>query len=114
MRARDRGSATIWVLVTGIVFVIIATAVVLVGSATTARHRARSAADLAAIGAALRAFEGEAVACARAGELSARNGARLVACRVDGLDVIVTVEVVPAGLGGIGTARVSARAGPVE
>ena len=47
MRAQDRGSATVWVLVTGLVFVIVAGAVALVGSATAARHRARSAADLA-------------------------------------------------------------------
>jgi secretion/DNA translocation related TadE-like protein len=93
--------------------VLVAITVVLVGSATVARQRARSAADLAALGAALRAWDGEEAACAWAAELSARNGARLVDCHLDGLDAIVTVEVVPAGLPGGGRAHASARAGPV-
>jgi secretion/DNA translocation related TadE-like protein len=113
-RRRDDGSATVWVLVTGLVFVLVAVAVALVGSATVARHRARSAADLAALGAALRAWDGEEPACAWAAELSARNGARLIACRLEGLDAVVTVEVVPAGVPGLGAAVASARAGPVE
>jgi secretion/DNA translocation related TadE-like protein len=69
---------------------------------------------MAAFGAALRAWDGEPAACARAAELSARNGARLVACHLEGLDAVVTVEVDPAGLAGVGTARESARAGPDE
>ena len=110
---RDGGSATIWVLAVGLVFVLVAVAVALVGSATVARHRARSAADLAALGAALRAWDGESQACAWAAELSARNGGRLVECRLDGLDAFVTVEVALAGVPGAGRARASARAGPV-
>jgi secretion/DNA translocation related TadE-like protein len=101
------------VLVTGLVFVLVASAVAFVGSATLARHRARAAADLAAFGAALRAWDGELAACARADELSGRNAARLVACRLEGLDAVVTVEV-DSGLPGVGSARASARAGPVE
>jgi secretion/DNA translocation related TadE-like protein len=112
-RRADDGSATVWVLVTGLVFVLVAAAVALVGSATVARHRARSAADLTALGAALRAWDGEVEACAWAAELSARNGARLVECHLDGFDAVVTVEVAPAGVPGIGAARASARAGPV-
>jgi len=111
---RERGSATVWVLSTGLVFVVVAIAIAAVVAATVARHRAQSAADLAALGAALRAWESPAAACDRAAELAARNGATLVACRVDGLDAIVTVEVVPSGLAGLGVARASARAGPVE
>ena len=113
MRRRDDGSATIWVLASGLVLVLVAIAIALIGSATVARHRARSAADLAALGAALRVWDGEEEACAWAAELSARNGARLVACHLDGLDAIVTVEVVPTLMPGVGRARASARARPV-
>jgi secretion/DNA translocation related TadE-like protein len=109
----DEGSATVWVVLAGLVLVIIGTAFALVGAATVARHRAQAAADLAALGAALLAWDGEATVCARAAELSAANGARLVACRLDGLDVIVTVEVAPEVLAGVGAAQASARAGPV-
>jgi secretion/DNA translocation related TadE-like protein len=108
--ANDAGSVTVWVLGVGMVLTLVAIAFVLVGSATVARHRARNAADLAALAAAALVLEGEQAACDRAEELSRRNGARLRACRLDGLDVIVTVEVSAAGIG-IGVA--SARAGPV-
>ncbi|HEY7222311.1 MAG TPA: Rv3654c family TadE-like protein [Micromonosporaceae bacterium] len=110
----DAGSATVWVLLTGLVFVLVAVAITAVGQAIQARQRAQVAADLAALGAALRAWDGEPAACARADELSELNGAHLVGCRLDGLDVIVTVEVLGPGLAGLGTARASARAGPVE
>jgi len=110
----DAGSATVWVLATGLVVVLAAAALAAVGSATVARHRAQAAADLTALAAAQRAVEGETAACTRAAEVSALNGARLVACRLDGLDMIVTVDVVPAGGAAWGAARASARAGPVE
>ena len=112
--ARDEGSATVWVLVTGLIFVMVATALGAMGAATVARQRAQAAADLAALGAALRVWDGERAACDRAAQLSALNGAQLVACGLDGLDVIVTVTVVPSGAPGLGSARASARAGPVE
>src|SRR5206468_1321308 len=44
-------------------------------------------------------------ACARAGDIVAANGARLLDCRVDGLDLVVSA--------GVGPARAAARAGPV-
>jgi secretion/DNA translocation related TadE-like protein len=93
--------------------VVVAVTLALVAAATVARHRAQAAADLAALAAALRAWDGETAACARAAEMTARNGARLVACGLDGFDAVVTVEV-PAGVSRWGLARASARAGPVE
>ena len=111
----DRGGATVLVLAIGLVTVLIAIASAAVGAAIVARHRAQSAADLAALAGALDALDDVEVACARAGEIAARNGGHLIACHVDGLDVVVTVEVRPAGLAAMaGTARASARAGPVE
>ena len=90
-----------------------AMALALIASATVARHRAHAAADLAALAAALAALDGPIDACARAAEVSASNGASLLACHLDGFDAIVTVEVAAGGTGW-GAARASARAGPVE
>lgn len=111
----DHGSATVWVLAAGLVVLLVATTLAGVGAATVARHRAQAAADLAALAAALRAFEGESVACSRASDMTGRNGARLVACRLEGFDAIVTVAAGwgPGG-GGWGEAQASARAGPVD
>lgn len=110
----EGGSATVWVLATGLVFVLVAATLSLAGAAIVARHRAQAAADLAALGAALLAWDGAVAACARASDLSARNGASLVACRLDGLDVVVTVQVATVGGARWGPAQASARAGPVE
>ena len=110
----DRGSASVWVLAVGLVVIVVAQAFAMIGSATVAQHRAQTAADLAALAAAMTVLDGEAAACARAAEVSTRNGASLVACHLDGFDVIVTVEVAAAGLPLAGAARRSARAGPVE
>ncbi len=112
---RDRGGATIWVLTVGLVSLSLALASAAVGAAIVARHRAQSAADLAALGGAVVAIQGTGPACGRAASLVAANGGRLVSCRLDGLDVIVTAEVTPAGVAAFaGAARASARAGPVS
>jgi secretion/DNA translocation related TadE-like protein len=103
---RDRGSASLWLLGVGLAVVLVAVAAAMIASAVVARHRAQAAADLGALAGAARVADGEATACDRAAELVRANGAHLVGCRVDGLDVVVTVEV--------GRARASARAGPVR
>ena len=113
-RARDGGSAVVWVLGIGMVFVLIAVVMATAGAAAVARHRAQAAADLAALAGALRASEGAPTACQRAADVSAQNGARLIECRLDGLDVVVAVEVAPALLSGVGAARGAARAGPIR
>ena len=110
----DQGSATVWILAIGLALASAAVAIAMAGAGTLARHRAQAAADLAALAGALRTFEGEQAACQRAAEISARNGARLVSCHLDGLDVVVAVEVAPVRLAGIGVAGAAARAGPVE
>lgn len=83
------------------------------GSAVVARHRAQAAADLAALAAADRLPSGAAAACVQASEIARRMAADVVTCAIDGLDVLLTVEV-PVALGGwgIATARAAARAGP--
>jgi secretion/DNA translocation related TadE-like protein len=113
--AATRGSATI-VMMTGIGVVAMATALALaMGLATQTRHRAGAAADAAALAAASSAIDGPLVACARALELAARNGALLVGCLVvDGIaDVTVAVEP-PRLLAAFGPTTARARAGPAS
>ena len=89
---------------------VLALAGVGLGGAVVARHRTQSAADLAALSAALRLPAGAAAACREAGAVAAAMKATLHACRVERLDVTVTVSTG----GGIGRrAQASARAGPV-
>jgi secretion/DNA translocation related TadE-like protein len=88
-------------------------AAMVVGSAVIARHRAQSAADLAALAAAGRLAEGQSAACGWAVSVADQMNARVTACAVEALDVTVTVDVDAAlGRWGLGTARAAARAGP--
>ncbi|MGZ6779547.1 MAG: Rv3654c family TadE-like protein [Mycobacterium sp.] len=77
-----------------------------IGSAVIARHRAQAAADLSALAAAASVPEGAALACNRASVIAEAMSAGVVECRVDDLDVVVTVR--------SGPARAAARAGPVD
>jgi secretion/DNA translocation related TadE-like protein len=112
---KERGSATVWVLALAGVLAVVGAAAVLVAAAVTARHRAGSAADLAALAAAGRAVIGDPDACAVAAQVARGNGARLATCTVgQGAVVAVTVSV-PVRLGPLGRydATGRARAGPV-
>ncbi|ADG99039.1 conserved hypothetical protein [Segniliparus rotundus DSM 44985] len=82
-------------------------------AAVSARHRAQSEADLAALAGAYRALDGEEAACAAARALAAQSSGRLASCRLADLDVLVVVEVDVAAAGfSFGPARAGARAGP--
>jgi secretion/DNA translocation related TadE-like protein len=110
---RDRGSATL--LAVAMVALILAACggAVVIGTAVIARHRAQSAADLAALAAAGRLTAGQETACGWAASLADSMHASVVGCGVEDLDVIVTVDVsVSLSRWGIGTARAAARAGP--
>ena len=86
-----------------------------VGSAVVARHRAQSAADLAALAGAVAMPAGVQAGCTRAAQVVRRLAAGRADCRVDGLDVVVTVEAAPLfGGWSLGSARATARAGPVD
>lgn len=81
------------------------------GAAVVARHRAQAAADLAALAAAARLAAGPATACGQAKAVAAGMRVHTTGCTVDDLDVVVTTEVrLP--VGGWGSARAAARAGP--
>ncbi|MEH1098189.1 Rv3654c family TadE-like protein [Micromonospora sp. CPCC 205561] len=114
-QAGERGGATVCVLAVGLAFVVAGIFGAAVGAAGTARQQARVAADLGALAGAGQALLGEPLACRRAAEIANANGGRLLACRLDGLDVLVTAEVIVEPLPGLTrAARAGARAGPVR
>lgn len=83
------------------------------GSAVLARHRAQAGADLAALAAAERVGSGHDAACAWAQSVAARMHGAVTECAVDGLDVVVRVNVAASlGRWGLGRATAAARAGP--
>ena len=82
-----------------------------IGSALVARHRAQSAADLAALAAAQRVPAGPAAACREARALAAAARATVRTCDVEQLDVTLTVSVAVGGWAGA-HAIAGARAGP--
>jgi secretion/DNA translocation related TadE-like protein len=113
--ASDRGSASLWVLGIGLAVLAFAGMVAAAGSVLVARHRAQAAADLGALAGAVRAGEGADAACTRARRVVEANGARLVECRVEVLDVVIGTAADPAGVARvIGTVRAWARAGPAR
>jgi secretion/DNA translocation related TadE-like protein len=114
-RPGERGSATVWMVMACGVLALVGAAAVLGGAAVVARHRATTAADLAALAGAVRAVEG-ADACGAAERLASANAAQLVTCSATP-GAVVDVEVsVPVRLGPLGvfSATARARAGPVE
>jgi secretion/DNA translocation related TadE-like protein len=85
----------------------------LLASTVLASHRARSAADLAALAAAGLLIRGEPalVACESAVLVAAANHGRVQRCIVSGQEVRLTV-IVAAGVEGLGVAAARSRAGP--
>jgi secretion/DNA translocation related TadE-like protein len=111
--ADDRGVATVWAATAVAVLISVLAAMLDLAGAVAARHRAEAAADLAALAAAGRAVHGGDSACARAAEVAARGGGRVVLCRLRGWEALVEVEVgVRLSLLGTTTVRGRARAGP--
>ncbi|MFE6049504.1 Rv3654c family TadE-like protein [Kitasatospora sp. NPDC056446] len=118
-RGADTGSATVWLLALAMLGTAVFAATIAVGSVVAARHRAESAADLAALAAADRLLLDPDGGCARAVGIAAAQGAGLVSCVVDGsadaVEVVAEVEVgrLPLRIP-VGPARARARAGPVR
>lgn len=112
-RPADQGSATLWA-VGGIAVLFLAAAMVLaVGAVVQTRHRATSAADLAALAAAVGVADGDTGACARAAWVTDRMRVRLTDCRVVGWNAQVEVSAaLPAALGGFGQVTAHSMAGP--
>lgn len=111
----DRGSGTLWVASMVVILSVASVTVVLLGVAQTARHRANSAADLAALAAAQVLMDETGTPCEVASGNATANGARLTSCAVDGEIVTVSVGVdVRLGRFGLGAATATARAGPAD
>lgn len=100
----------------GVVLVLVVAGLHL-GAAAVAAHRARAAADLAALAGASALQDGRGGACARAAAVVSSNGATLTACDVgsgDTVTVSVTREVAIRWPGVPDHAKAAARAGPVD
>ena len=112
----ERGSGT--VLVLGIIAVLLAMAVCAGGliQAQAAAGKARSTADLAALGGAtaLSSVVAPSEPCETAGRVARANGAEVTVCTVVGEDVVVEAAVRVQVLGVDRTATAAARAGPVD
>ena len=111
--SRDRGGVTIWAAALVGLLWLGASAALLYGTAVVGRHRAETAADLAALAAAVHVPDG--TACAVGARIAADNGATLRGCQVvgDEVEVVVSRRVSLGGLGAF-AALARARAGPVE
>ncbi|WP_052745576.1 Rv3654c family TadE-like protein [Allosalinactinospora lopnorensis] len=107
----DSGSGTVWMLTLCMLIWFSASAVVVVAGVRTDRHRAATAADLAALSGARQVLNGKETPCAEAREVAEANNARLTECEVSGLTVYTEVRVTVRTWPGEVTAR--ARAGPV-
>jgi secretion/DNA translocation related TadE-like protein len=112
-RSGERGSATVWMVMFLGLLAFGGISALALGEAVTVRHRAGSAADLAALAAADHALDGQGAACGRAEVVARAQGARVVACALQGefADVIVEAHA-GAPLLPLPAARVRARAGP--
>ncbi|RNL83290.1 Rv3654c family TadE-like protein [Halostreptopolyspora alba] len=107
----ETGSGTIWVLTLCVVIWFCALTVVTLAGVRTDRHRAATAADLAALSEARRVGNGNGEPCAVAREVAEKNDAHLTDCVVSGLTVYTEVGV--SARMWPGEVRARARAGPV-
>ena len=95
-----------------LVLLVVTAGVAVLGSVVIARHRAQSAADLAALSAAIWITSGHQIACARAVSVATAMRSTVTDCAVHGLDTVITVSA-DAGVPGW-RASARARAGPAE
>ncbi|KRD05153.1 hypothetical protein ASE48_18280 [Mycobacterium sp. Root265] len=95
-----------------VVLLAVTAGVTVLGSVVIARHRAQSAADLAALSAAAALTSGHQIACARAISVATAMRTTVTDCAVHGLDIVIAVAA-DAGVPGW-RASARARAGPGE
>jgi secretion/DNA translocation related TadE-like protein len=109
----EQGSGTVLVLVVIMLLFFAGGTVALTGAAIAVRHRAETAADLAALSGASALQRGTSSPCAVAGRVAVANGARLVECAINGALIDVAVALQPRGpLARLPPAHSKARAGP--
>jgi secretion/DNA translocation related TadE-like protein len=110
----ERGSASVWVVTCCALLMVVAGVATIRGLAVLARHRAESAADLAALAAAGRIGVADDE-CAAAARIARRNSARVLSCRLrlapDGRSGTVFISIgLTARLPAVGIRRVVATA----
>jgi secretion/DNA translocation related TadE-like protein len=111
--AGEAGAATVLVVAMASVVLLVGCATAAVGGLLHARRAAESAADLAALAGAAAVQQGRD-GCAAATGVVRANGAEVLACRVDGEDVVVTAAVPgPSWAGPDVRLEGTARAGPI-
>ncbi|MFG3051454.1 Rv3654c family TadE-like protein [Kitasatospora sp. NPDC048239] len=118
-RGPDAGSATVWLVAFAVLGCAVFTATLSVGAVIGARHRAESAADLAALAAAGRLLIDPDGGCGRAAAIAAAQAVTVAACTVDREeDTVEVVTEVPVGALPVRLvvrpARARARAGPIR
>ncbi|HEY0804675.1 MAG TPA: Rv3654c family TadE-like protein [Pseudonocardiaceae bacterium] len=114
-RAADHGSATLWSVGGIAVLFLVAAMVLAVGAVVQTRHRATSAADLAALAAAVGAPEGTSAACTRARWVTDQMRAMLTGCRIVDWNALVEVSAaLPGELSRFGQVTAHSMAGPAD
>ena len=110
--ATERGAATVLVIGVVVALLVVTTGGLFIATAVVASHRARLAADLAALAGATALRDAATVerACAAARRVAKLNGAELGACQARGAELELTVTVVAPPWSE--PARARARAGP--
>lgn len=115
---REQGSATVWLTSLAALLVAACCAVLALGQAVVARHRASAAADLAALAAVSQAADGPGQGCAAAARVASAQRASLTTCVLgrDHVTVRVRVPVLTPLLpvAPLVGALAEARAGPVS
>ncbi|MEO7753284.1 MAG: Rv3654c family TadE-like protein [Terracoccus sp.] len=106
----EHGSGTVLVLIVLGALLAATTGGLVLAQAVVASHRARVAADLAALAGATALRDGSSSPCARGAAVAADNGATVRSCRAGGLVVEMVVAVAVRGWPDPATAR--SRAGP--
>lgn len=114
-RKGERGSATAFVCLALTALIALTVLIAQIGATVAARHRAQSAADLAALAAAGLLIDGPDAGCAEAAALARRMSARVDRCQVEQWDAVVTVTATTSfGAFGKRVVSAAARAGPVD
>lgn len=116
MMSAERGSATVMAAFVVCAALVLALVAGWWAGAVSLRHRAGSAADLAALAGAQELLAGRSP-CPAADQLARANGARVVSCRAEAATVLVVVEATAPtswlGQAWTLTSQRHARAGPV-
>lgn len=111
-RGGDRGTMTVHAATAAILLVVVTLVLLQATSLVRMRHRVAAAADLAALAASRASVDGQD-GCRAARSVAGRNGAELIACRMD-FDVatVTTADSSPRWWGGRWKVEQRARAAP--